>query len=58
MNRWPSNCYLIKREFPVCEGGSESKVLRSWTSLARNQLRTMPVKAWESIHCTECTRKR
>lgn len=40
---------LIKREFPVCEGGGESKVLRSRTSLARNQLRTTPVKAWESM---------
>jgi|CXWL01.1.fsa_nt_gi hypothetical protein len=39
---------LIQREFPVCEGGGESKILRSRTSPARNQLRTTPVKAWES----------
>ena len=27
---------LIKREFPVCEDGGESKVPRSGTSLARS----------------------
>ena len=40
---------LIQREFPVCEDGGESKVLRSRTSPARNQLRTPPVKAGESM---------
>lgn len=39
---------LIQREFPVCEGKGVSRVLRSRTNLARPQLRTMPVKAWES----------
>ena len=48
-NCWDSACVLIKREFPVCEGGGEGKGLRSRTSPARNQLRTTPVKAWESI---------
>ncbi len=41
---------LIQREFPVCEDGGESKVLRSRTSPARNQLRTPSVKAGESIY--------
>ncbi len=40
--------YLIQREFPVCEGGGESKVLRSRTIEDRNQFRATPVKAWES----------
>lgn len=40
---------LIMREFPVCEGGGESKVLRGRTSPASNQLRATPVKAWEPI---------
>ncbi len=39
---------LIQREFPVCEGGGESKVLRSRTIEDRNQFRATPVKAWES----------
>lgn len=41
--------HLIKREFPVCKGGGESKVLRSRTSPARTQLGATPVKARESI---------
>ena len=39
---------LIQWEFPVCEDGGESKVLRSRTIEDRNQFRATPVKAWES----------
>ena len=40
--------HLSQREFPVCEDGGESKVLRSRTIPDRNQFRATPVKAWES----------
>ncbi len=43
-----SVAYLIQREVPGCEAGGVSRVLRSRTSPARNQLRATPVKAWES----------
>ena len=39
----------IQREFPVCEGKGESRVLRSRTNLAHHQLRIPPVKAWKSM---------
>jgi len=40
---------LIQREFPVCEDGGESKVLRRRSIPDRNHFRAaMPVKAWES----------
>jgi hypothetical protein len=42
--------HLIQREFPVCEDGGESKVLRSRTIEDRNQFRATPVKAWESTN--------
>ncbi len=50
---WGGGC-LIQREFPVCEGGGESKVLRSRTIEDRNQFRATPVKAWESTEQRNC----
>lgn len=45
---WVGKEILFQREVPGCEAGGVSKVLRSRTSPARNQLRATPVKAWES----------